>query len=388
MSRKHRRPDPNPPGALGGPPGRAEDGGPLGERSLELPLVTEDDLPPSVGSESAPLRTARAGKNIRVRNPNWLLKLLALLVLANAALFITCLVVFYRKTQAALERRLAESSPAAAAAAATHAPAPAAASPPAPATPEPPPREPTPDFSPQIAELQKQVAGFQGKVTALEEALEATRKKLAAPQDNPASNLPPGDLDLILLKERNRLTAYADEAIATGARGPYERLWDTFDDERLANLFHAARAEILRVQDCFLNGMRVKFHGLQNYQIPVAEIFPDSAALNAAQLSDDQMIQLLEDQKQPWQTRVKAAWYLGQRRTTKVGDALVRSIKNDPILDVVAEATFSFEQVTGYHAKLFEVKPLEAWWKSYNEKTPPQKIAPKTKPAVQPPKKG
>jgi hypothetical protein len=99
------------------------------------------------------------------------------------------------------------------------------------------------------------------------------------------------------------------------------------------------------------------------------------------------MIQLLLDQKQPWQTRVKAAWFLGQRRSTKVGDALVKAIKGDPVLDVVAEATFSFEQMTGYRAKIFEVKPLEAWWASYN--TSQDDAAKKTEPKrVPPPKKG
>ena len=180
-----------------------------------------------------------------------------------------------------------------------------------------------------------------------------------------------------MLKERNRLTAFADEAIATGARGPYERLWDAMEDPHLANLVHAARAEILRVQDCYINGQRVKFYGIQQHQIPVAEIFPDSSALAPAQLSDDQLIQVLQDLKQSWQTRVKAAWHLGQRRSTKVGDALVKAIKSDPMLDVTAEATFSFEQISGYHAKLFDIPPLEAWWNSYNEKTPAQKTLPK-----------
>ena len=90
------------------------------------------------------------------------------------------------------------------------------------------------------------------------------------------------------------------------------------------------------------------------------------------------MIQLMLDQKQPWQTRVKAAWHLGQRRSTKVGDALVKAIKDDPVLDVVAEATFSFEQMTGYRSKLFEVKPLEAWWSSYN--LPLEEAVKKTEP--------
>jgi hypothetical protein len=41
-------------------------------------------------------------------------------------------------------------------------------------------------------------------------------------------------------------------------------------------------------------------------------------------------------------------------------------VKDDSNLDVVKEATFSFEQMTGYRATLFEPKKLEAWWKEFN----------------------
>ncbi len=235
----------------------------------------------------------------------------------------------------------------------------------------------------QLADLNKknqssneQAAGNSHRLAELTAQLADFSKPSPIPQasttpETPATDLPPAQSELVLLKERNRLSAYADEAIATGARGPYERLWDSLDDPRLANLFHAARSEILRVQNCYLSGQRVKYYGIQQYQIPVADFFPDSAALAPAQLSDDQLIQILQNHTHAWQARVKAAWHLGQRRSTKSAEALVQAIKEDPVLDVVAEATFSFEQVTGYHARLFEVQPLLAWWSSYN-KTPPK----------------
>lgn len=193
---------------------------------------------------------------------------------------------------------------------------------------------------------------------------------IALSEAQASTELPPSQSELVLLKERNRLTAFADDAIASGSRDAYEQLWKSLSDPRLANLTHAARAEILRVQECYLSGQRAKYYGIQQYQIPIAEVFPDAGSLTAAQLSDDQLIQLLEDKKLPWQARVKAAWYLGRHRTTKVGDALVKAVKEDPMLDVEAEATFSFEQVTGYRAKLFEPENLEAWWISYKSAPP------------------
>lgn len=336
---------------------------------------------PRSGPGSNQLRSSRLG--------SWL----GILALATTALFIATAVWFY-------EMRKLNSAAEAAPPATTGRPA-ATAEPPGPAAKAGPGietllatqtgelKEQTAALRSTLDDLQKRLAASEkragetarqvaGLATLVEDLKKAADKKDAVPAPPPATvEGPPDSLsDLVLLKERNRLTAYADEAIATGARGPYERLWDAFEDPRLANLVHAARAEILRVQDCYINGQRVKFHNIQQHQIPVAEIFPDSPALAPAQLSDDQLIRVLQDLTQTWQTRVKAAWHLGQRRNTKVGDALVKAIKTDPVLDVAAEATFSFEQITGYHAKLFEVPALEAWWKSYNEKPRDPKTAP------------
>ncbi len=191
----------------------------------------------------------------------------------------------------------------------------------------------------------------------------------------PVGNLTPSQNELVLLKERNRLTGYADEAIATGEREPYEQLWKAIDDPNLAMLVHAARSEILRVQNFYLSGTR-----LDRYSIAVGDYFPESATLRDSQLDDDKLITLIGNTSHPWQVRMKAANLLGQRRSTAVGDALVKTIKEDPNLDVVKEATFSFEQLTGFRAKLFEPTSLEAWWKQYNElPPPPAPPAPKTK---------
>jgi hypothetical protein len=177
----------------------------------------------------------------------------------------------------------------------------------------------------------------------------------------------PSQAELVLLKERNRLTELADDAIATGNRAPYTRLWEAFDDPRLSPLLHAARAEILRVQNFYLSGSR-----LQKFDIPVAELFPQTPTLRDTQLSDDQIIGLLGDNTKDWPIRMKSAWILGQRRSTRSGEALVKAIQEDPNLDVVKEATFSFEQMTGFRAKIFEPKLIEEFWKNFNAKQPPK----------------
>ncbi len=190
--------------------------------------------------------------------------------------------------------------------------------------------------------------------------------KPADPAPMPAEPaLPLQQSELVLLKERNRLTGYADEAIATAARTSYEKLWAALEDPRLVNLVHAARSEILRVQNYYLSGSR-----LEQYQISVADYYPDLPNLRDTQLKDDQLIALLSNSKNPWQVRMKSANLLGQRRSTAVGDALVNAIKKDNNLDVVKESTFSFEQMTGYRARIFETASLDAWWKQYNTVPP------------------
>jgi hypothetical protein len=206
-------------------------------------------------------------------------------------------------------------------------------------------------------------------------------KALPAPPLPAGEGLSAAQSELVLLKERNRLTGYADEAISTGARDPYEKLWEALDDPRLATLVHAARAEILRVQNYYLGGSRI-----DRFDIPVGTYFPEDAALRDSQLKDDQLMKLLRDQKNPWQVRMKAANLLGSRRTIESGDALAEAVMKDGNLDVVKEATFSFEQITGFRARIFDAASLNDWWKQYRAIPAPPK--PKAAPAPAPKAEG
>ena len=223
----------------------------------------------------------------------------------------------------------------------------------------------------QIRELVSSLSRAEAAMLERQGAPTAAPPATPTPTNPPEAELPPSQSELVTLKERNRLTTYADEAIATGAREPYDRLWQAIDDPRLANLVHAARAEILRVQNFYLSGSRI-----DSYDIPVATYFPDSAALKDTQLKDEQLIKLLLEHKNPWQVRMKAANLLGLRRSKAVGDALVKAVAEDPNLDVVKEATFSFEQMTGFRAKIFEPGPVAAWWQQYNAEPPSKDAAP------------
>ena len=224
----------------------------------------------------------------------------------------------------------------------------------------------------RIATLATQVANAAASSSAANGSKSPATKAVPVPAaETVAAAIVPGSVvdggqgvtqsELILLKERNKLTNYADEAISTGSRRPYERLWEALEDERLIQLVHAARTEILRVQNFYLTGSRI-----DSYSIQVADYFPDDAALRDSQLKDEQLIELLATTKNPWQVRMKAANILGNRRSKVVGDALVKAVKTDENLDVVKEATFSFEQMTGFRARLFEPASMDAWWAQYN----------------------
>lgn len=302
--------------------------------SFEDEKASELDLPPR---SKVPVRLLTGPSNNFPRTP-YILKFLAIIFVANSTLFATFSWWYYKHTKAELIASIASHL--------------------------------TPVTEVSGVEV---IESLKNDLTELRKNIQAAQiKNTKSSSDAVTANNPPNTTsqtslaqsDLNFLKERNRLASYADEAIATGAREPYEKLSQSKTDPSLAN---AVRSEILRVQDSFLSGQRVKYYGIQQYHIPVAEIFPESAALAPDQLSDDQLIQILQNHAQVWQTRVKAAWHLGQRHTTKSTEALVKAIKEDPALDVMAEATFSFEQITGYHARLFEVQPLLEWWISYNK---------------------
>ena len=164
--------------------------------------------------------------------------------------------------------------------------------------------------------------------------------------------------ELVLLKERNRLTSFADQAIAEGKRESLDRLLEAMSDKDLAKLHHAAYAEIQRVYYHLRYMNRIE----PGYALPVNEMYKDPAIRSETDLSTDQVIALLKDQGKEWKMRLRAAYLLGGRRTPEVGDALLKALKEDPVLDVAKEAQFSFEQNTNRTFLLFDIGAIESWW--------------------------
>lgn len=185
-----------------------------------------------------------------------------------------------------------------------------------------------------------------------------SQTKSTAPPVSPRTSSDEVTDELVLLKERNRLTLLADEVMATGKSDAMRRLWTALRDPALNDLQHAAAAEIIRVQN-HLDGITRLPPG---YRIDVKKEFPQSSAAKDEQLETVDLAALLLNHDKPLPVRARAALLLGGRRTAEAGDALVKSLRDDPDLDVVKECQHALRKTFGMIVPLFDVQSAEAWW--------------------------
>lgn len=214
----------------------------------------------------------------------------------------------------------------------------------------------------ELAERVSQQATMQPKVADVA----PTQATDAKPDGEVAALMPATSTtnkELVLLKERNRLTSYADEAIANGTRKTLDLLLKRLTDPDYANLRDATYAEIQRVYYHLRFTIRID----PGFHIPVNEMFKDSGIRDESDLKTEQLIKLLGDQEQIWQVRLRAAWLLGGRRTKEVSEALIKAIKDDPVLDVAKEAQLSLEQNVDRKFLLLDIPAIDEWWKSQSE---------------------
>lgn len=179
----------------------------------------------------------------------------------------------------------------------------------------------------------------------------------------------PATGELILIKERNRLTSYADKAIATGSRESLQALVDAMMDPAMKHLAHAAQAEFKRVQAYYDMGIGID----PGYTLPVRELFKDQPVAREADLSPAQLHTLLQDPKQAWETRLRSAYLLRSSTDPETTKLLLKSLKEDPTLDVAKQAQITFENRVGRKFRLFDIPAIEAWWAAQGtDKSAPQ----------------
>jgi len=180
----------------------------------------------------------------------------------------------------------------------------------------------------------------------------------------------PATGELILIKERNRLTAYADKAIATGERQSLQAIVDAMMDPAMKHLIHAAQAEFKRVQAYYDMGISID----PGYTLPVRDLFKDRPVTREADLTPAQLHTLMQDLKQPWEARLRATYLLRASTEPDTNTLLLKVLQDDPMLDVAKQAQITFENRVGRKFRLFDIPAIQAWWQAQSTAQPPVKM--------------
>ena len=175
-----------------------------------------------------------------------------------------------------------------------------------------------------------------------------------------APDISPTQREFIQLKERNRLTAYADEAIATGMRKPIEVLVEYLRDPESKHLHEAAQAEYMRA----VRSIQLLQRDDPGYRLPVAELFKDQNIRDEADVKPDALLKLLADYKLPWEVRVRVCFLLLGSTASETNAQLIKAIKEDPSLEVAKHAQLALEQRIKKRFRIFDIPAIEEWSKS------------------------
>lgn len=234
----------------------------------------------------------------------------------------------------------------------------------------------------QITALQKQVDVMRREQLLMQQSTRESLEKISTTLKNPqlvpppvtaASDQPgvarmadvkpevsPTQQEFIQLKERNRLTQYADEAIATGMRKPLEILVEYMRDPQAKHLHDAAQAEFMRA----VRAVQLLQREDPGYRLPVAELFKDGSVRDEADVKPEELLKLLADYNQPWEVRVRVCFLLLGSPLPETNAQLIKSIKEDPSLDVAKHAQLALEQRLKKRFRIFDIPAIEEWIKS------------------------
>jgi len=198
---------------------------------------------------------------------------------------------------------------------------------------------------PEIDNLKAEINKELGSVKELAEDL---KTKYAA--DYSSFNL-----EVVKLKDRNRLTELADMAISNRDVVAYSELEKIANDSTKPELIPAAVSEIKRIKTFFATMTSVK--GLFLIQKG-----PLGTELKDNDIPTTGLISYLRNNNN-WLARVKAAELLANRKEKGVPEVLIEIMKNDTNLEVRKVALQSFESITGYVSNdVFDFEAANEWW--------------------------
>lgn len=175
-----------------------------------------------------------------------------------------------------------------------------------------------------------------------------------------APDVTPTQAEFIRLKERNRLTQYADEAIATALRKPLQAIVEYLQDPASKHLHEAAQAEYMRA----VRSIQIIQRDDPGYRLPVAELFKGQNVREEADLKPDQLHKLLADHDKPAQARARACFLLLGSNDPGTNAKLIQAIKEDPSLEVAKQAQIALEQRVKRRFRIFDIPAIDEWWKS------------------------
>lgn len=188
----------------------------------------------------------------------------------------------------------------------------------------------------------------------------ATNQPGEARMADAAPTITPTQAEFIQIKERNRLTQYADEAIATGLRKPLSAIVEYLRDPGSKHLHEAAQAEYMRV----VRSIQFIQREDPGYRLPVAELFKGQNIREEADVKPEALLKLLADHQQPWEARVRVCFLLLGSTAPETNAKLIAAIKDDPSLEVAKHAQLALEQRVKRRFRIFDIPAIDAWWQT------------------------
>lgn len=182
----------------------------------------------------------------------------------------------------------------------------------------------------------------------------------AAGVPDAAPTVTPTQAEFIQIKERNRLTQYADEAIATGMRKPLEAIVEYLQDPASKHLHEAAQTEYMRA----VRAIQILQREDPGYRLPVSELFKGQNVREETDLKPEALHKLLADPQLPWEVRGRTCFLLVGSNAADTNAKLIQAIKEDPSLEVAKQAQIALEQRIKRRFRIFDIPAIEAWWKS------------------------
>jgi hypothetical protein len=209
----------------------------------------------------------------------------------------------------------------------------------------------------ELRETIERVAAARTNAAAAVSLLDGQRQPGVERMAEMISTITPTQAEFIQLKERNRITAYADEAIATGSRKPLETLVEYIRGSGSEHLRDAAQAEYLRVV------RMIQFYQREDpgFHLPVTDLFKGENLQYEADLKPTHLFKLLADAKQPWEVRVRAAILLKSSDSPETNAKLIIAIKEDDSLEVAKHAQIALEQRIQRRFRLLDIPAIDAW---------------------------